>query len=76
VREGSTVRAAASKFFVPKSTVQNHLRIQEISTIKGAPLILNQAKEQKIIDWIVGLIEKGVPCGSIDVLESGRKLIK
>lgn len=53
VRKGNlSVRAAASKYDVPKSTVYDNLTRQEPKSTPGPAPILNKTEEQELVTWI------------------------
>ena len=64
------------KFNIPKSTIHDHIKHQERPTKGGQPTILNKAEEEEIVDWINGSIARGVPPGSLDVIDAGNLVIQ
>lgn len=72
IQNGSSVRQAASKFSLPNSTVQRHMKNPTLKETRGSNPLLNDEEENEILIWITGSIQRGVPPGSLDVMEAAN----
>ena len=61
INEGMSQRKAALKFNIPKTTLQNHLRIPEQRIGKGQVPVLSSDEESKVVDWIIESAKRGNP---------------
>ena len=57
--EGLSLREAASKCDVPKTTPHAKLKLSPLQCRKGPATILSKEKEYKIVQWILLSAEKG-----------------
>lgn len=54
VKEGKlSVRAAAQKYEVPKSTVHDHLKHHDAGAKPGPAPVLTKAEEHELVQWII-----------------------
>lgn len=61
-KDNLTVRQAAEKFKVPKSTLHDKLKFKtSISAKKGPQTYLTQEEEERIVDWILECSVRGFP---------------
>ena len=69
VRCGSSIRAAASKFSVPRTTLK--LRLDgKGNAPRGPSPILTSQEEKVLVSWIISLQKKGFPRRPEDVQDS------
>ena len=68
---GLSVREAASKWGVPKSTLHDRLsgRI-EVHRRAGPPTVLTKAEETRIADWLIDMAHRGFGCSKDDLLDT------
>lgn len=60
VRENQlSVRAAAQKYEVPKSTLHDHLNSHEPQGKPGPAPVLNRMEEDELVKWIIEMSEIG-----------------
>ncbi|KAJ4449228.1 hypothetical protein ANN_00625 [Periplaneta americana] len=67
VRRGSLLRAAASKFGVPSSTLHDHYKGKHVSIKRGPKTIFNEYEEKELVSLLLSASRKGFPLTPTDV---------
>lgn len=67
VRRGSSLRAAASKFGVPRSTLHDHYKGKHVSIKRGPKTIFNEYEEKELVSLLLSASRKGFPLTPTDV---------
>ena len=76
IEDGKSLREAASIFGVPKSTLHLKLKNNETTnSIKGAPTILTEQEENKIVEWILFCAERGFPVTKSHLLDCVQRFV-
>lgn len=73
-----TLRAAAEKYGIPRSTLHDKVRgkISEWSINRGPDPYLTLEEETKICEWCINLSKCGFPIKSDDLLNTVQKIVK
>lgn len=73
VRAGTSLRKAAEKFGVPRSTLNDRI-LGKNGGVVGAPTALPKAWEDDLVKWLIGMSERGFPLTPkilLDVVQMG-----
>ena len=76
IQNGLSQRQAGSKFSLPKSTIQRHLKNPTLKEARGSNPVLNDEEEKETLSWITGSIGRGAPPGSLDVMEAANLILQ
>ena len=76
IQNGLSLRQASWKFSLPKSTLQRHLKNPTLKEIGGSKPVLTDEEEKEILIWITGSIQRGLPPGSLDVIEAANMVLQ
>lgn len=75
VQDGSlSVRRAAEKYSIPKSTVHDHIRGRPVSRPGPSP-VLNKEEENELVDWIIKMAEIGYGQCKLQVCRMVKKML-
>lgn len=73
---GMSVREAASKWNVPKSSLHDRISGKvEYDRRSGPPTILTKAEENRIVGWLVEMAKRGVSLTKDECLDVVKKLL-
>ena len=75
--DGLTLRQAAERFEVPKSTLHEKLnKKSSLELKKGPPPILSWEIEAKIVDWVIECQDNGFPIDKTRLLDCVQQYVK
>jgi hypothetical protein len=61
VERGSPVQTAALDFYIPRSTLRNHVMGLSVSRKRGRKPVLSKVEEEKVVQYILGMARYGHP---------------
>ena len=74
---GMSVREAAIKWNIPKSTLHDRLNGKvEYDRRSGPPSILTKVEENRLADWLIELAQRGFGRSKDDLLDAVKKLVE
>ena len=72
-----TIRKASKNYGVPRSTIQDKLKLQsDIPRKMGPSSILSVDEEKRIVQWVINLTKCGFPLKTDDLLNTVQKIVQ
>ncbi|CAH2090565.1 unnamed protein product [Euphydryas editha] len=75
VQNGMPKKAAATKFGVPRATIQFRLSSLFVKSKPGPNTVLTEDEEKVLVDWIITCCKKGFPRRKVDIMLSVEQFL-